>query len=87
MRQFGAAAGSAFAEITLLEQQDVISTAGAVNGNSNAGRATANHNHVPRVAMLPDTFPDFVSIHVVQWEMGLVDSYKLYDFGCNGATK
>jgi hypothetical protein len=87
MRQFGAAAGSAFAEITLLQQQDVISAAGAVNGNSNAGGATANHNHVPRVAMVPDTSPDFVSIHVVQGKMGLVDSYKLHNFGCNGAPK
>jgi hypothetical protein len=63
MRQFGAAAGSALAEIALLEEQHVVSPAGGIDGNANPGSAAAHHNHVPGTAMLPDTFPDFGSIH------------------------
>src|SRR5882724_7194108 len=61
--QLGAATGSAFAEITLFEQQNVVAARGSINRSSSAGGAATHNNHVPRFAMRFDATPHFCSIH------------------------
>src|SRR5262249_54043743 len=48
MNQLGAAAGSALAEVALLQQQDVVPASGGINCDSDAGGASTNYDHVPR---------------------------------------
>jgi hypothetical protein len=45
--QLGAAAGSAFAEVALFEQDNAIAAGGCIDGDANAGRAAADHGDVP----------------------------------------
>ena len=51
VHQLGAAAGSAFAEIALLQQQDVVAAAGGIDRDARAGGAAAHDDHVPRAGV------------------------------------
>ena len=61
--QLGAATGGAFAEVALLKQQHVVAARRGIDGNANAGGATAHDNHVPCCGMRFDTAPHVGSIH------------------------
>ncbi len=51
VNQLGAAAGSSFAEVALLQQEHVIPTGGAIDRHAGAGGASAYHDNVPRAGV------------------------------------
>jgi hypothetical protein len=51
MHQLGASAGCAFAEITALEQERVISARGRIDGDTNSCCAASNDDDVPVSSM------------------------------------
>src|ERR1019366_3072573 len=63
MHQLGAAAGSAFAEVALLEQEHVVSAGGAVDGHTYTGSASANDDHVPRPRVRAEALIHLGSVH------------------------
>ena len=62
--QFRAAAGRAFSEIALLQQQHLIAARGRIHGDARARRAPSNNDNVPLVRLRMDAAQHFRSVHV-----------------------
>src|SRR5688572_14790330 len=56
VHQLGAAARRALAKIVLFEEQDLVATAGGINGNADAGGTAADDDDVPRAAALLEPY-------------------------------
>src|ERR1019366_7883897 len=69
VNQLGAAAGSSFAEVALLQQEHVVAAGGAINRHTGSGGASAYHDHVPRAGM---RLQPAVHLSAVHW------SYQFY---------
>src|SRR5260370_15622503 len=61
--QLGAATGRAFAEVALLQQQDIVAASRGIDRNAYAGRTPAYDKHVPFFGMGFDATPHVGSIH------------------------
>jgi hypothetical protein len=58
-----AAAGGALAEVVLLEQEHRVAARGGVERDPRAGRAAADHHHVPRFAPRRRAAEHLVAVH------------------------
>ena len=63
MHELGAAAGSAFAEIMLFQQERRITSRGGVDRHARAGGSAANDDDVPRLDPLACLPEHFLSLH------------------------
>jgi hypothetical protein len=63
--QLGAAAGGAFTEVALLEQQHIVAARRGIDRNAYARCAAAHDNHVPGFGMRLDAAPHVDAIHGV----------------------
>src|SRR5258707_10982596 len=63
MRELCAAAGCAFAEVALLQKENVVPARCSVDGDTDAGSPAAHDDDVPRLRVGLDAPQHFVSIH------------------------
>ena len=66
VRQFCAPTRCALAEITLLEQQHVITAAGCIDCNADTSRTSANDNNVPGFCVPANAAPHLSAIHIMK---------------------
>ena len=77
MCEFRAPARCTFAEIALLEEQNVVASRGSVDRDSHARGAATDDDHVPWAAMLRDPSPHLFPVHV-PWIL-LTDSREFHN--------
>src|ERR1700688_2183793 len=61
--EFGAAAGGSFAEVALLEEQDVVSARCGIDGYAHTGGSAAYDDDVPRFGVGVDAAEHFGAVH------------------------
>ena len=77
MCEFRAPARCTFAEIALLEEQNVVASRGGVDRDSHARGAATDDDHVPWAAMLRDPSPHLFPVHA-PWIL-LTDSREFHN--------
>ena len=63
VHQLGAAAGSAFPEVALFQQKNVIAAAGGVDGHAHSGGSATHYNQVPGARVRAETAIHLRSCH------------------------
>ncbi len=77
MNQLGATARRAFAEIALLQQQDLVAAGSRIDGHSDACRTAAHYDHVPCIRVVRQATRHFCASHETNLNCSMTIGFQI----------